>query len=213
MPYRAGVFTIMKDLEKDRLILDSRPANQLEPGLVTWTASMGSIAPVLELYIPEDQVAICSGEDLRDYYYYFITSDERSNRNSIKMELSLEEAMELESYKKVRPGRPRYIPALSTMAMGDINAVEVGQESHIKLALRAGVCLQDLITLRGRLPRKGPYVGVVIDDFVAMEVVPRPFPADLASVALTDKMVDIYSSRMMARDSGRRPRRSSGGPA
>ena len=43
MPYRAGVFTIMKDLEKDRLILDSRPANQLEPGLVTWTASMGSM--------------------------------------------------------------------------------------------------------------------------------------------------------------------------
>ena len=207
MPYRAGVFTIMKDLEKDRLILDSRPANQLEPGLVTWTASMGSIAPVLELYIPEGQVAICSGEDLRDYYYYFITSDERSNRNSIKMELSLEEAMVVESYKKVRPGRPRYIPALSTTAMGDINAVEVGQESHIKLALRAGVCLQDLITLRGRLPRKGPYIGVVIDDFVAMEVVPRPFPADLASVALADKMVDIYSSVGLVAHDGKRFRK------
>lgn len=94
------------------------------------------------------------------------------------------------------------------MAMGDINAVEVGQESHIKLALKAGVCLQDSITLRGRLPRKGPYVGVVIDDFVATEVVPRPFPADLASVALTDKMVDIYSSGLVAHD-GKRFRKES----
>lgn len=85
------------------------------------------------------------------------------------------------------------------MAMGDINAVEVGQESHIKLALRAGVCLQDLIT--------GPYVGVVIDDFVAMEVVPRPFPADLASVALADKMVDIYSSVGLVAHDGKRFRK------
>ena len=204
MPYRAGLFTLMKDLEKDRLILDSRPSNQLEPGLVTWTATMGTIAPLLELQIPEDEVVICSGEDLRDYYYFFVVTGERANRNSIKFELSLQEAQLFEAYSKVRPGSSRYIPALATMAMGDVNAVEVGQESHVKLAVRAGVCLSDMVMLRGRLPRKGPYVGIVIDDFIALECISRSHDPLTASASLANKMVDIYADVGLVAHDGKR---------
>ena len=204
MPYRAGLFILLKDLEKDRLIMDSRPSNRLEVGLVTWTATMGTIAPLLELQIPEGEVVICSGEDLRDYYYFFCVTGERANRNSIKFELDLAEAQRFEAYSKVRPGAPRYIPALATMAMGDINAVEVGQESHVKLAFRAGVCLSDLIMLRGRLPRRGPYVGIVIDDFIALECIPQSHDPMTASASLANKMVDIYADVGLVAHEGKR---------
>ena len=204
MSHRAGLFTLMKDLERDRLILDSRPSNQLEPGYVTWTATMGTIAPLLELQIPDEEVVICSGEDLRDYYYFFYVTDERSNRNSIKYELSLQEAQTFEAYSRVSPGCAYYVPALATMAMGDVNAVEVGQESHVKLAFRAGVCLSDLVMLRGRLPRKGPYVGIVIDDFIAMECITRSHGVSTASASLANKMVDIYADVGLVAHEGKR---------
>ena len=51
----------------------------------------------------------------------------------------------------MRPGQKTYIPALQTLAMGDVNAVEFGQQAHVKLAISAGVCLSDLLTWRGRL--------------------------------------------------------------
>ena len=108
----------MKDLEKDRFILDARPANQLEAGLTTWTATMGSVVPLLSLCIPPDYVVACSGEDLRDYYYYFCISPSRTRRNAIHFELSLEEAKQFRAYSNVVPGQRRYIPALDTMAMG-----------------------------------------------------------------------------------------------
>ena len=204
MPYRSGLFALMKDLEKDRLILDARPANQLEPGLTKWTATMGSIVPLLNLRLLPEQVLACSGEDLRDYYYYFCIAPARAVRNAIRFELSLEEAKQFEAYSRASPGKQRYIPALNTMAMGDINAVEVGQEAHVKLAFQAGVRLADMITLRGRLPREGPYVGIVIDDFITLNAVPRPLQEMSEAAKLADKMVDIYGAAGLLAHDGKR---------
>lgn len=74
--------------------------------------------------------------------------------------------------------------------MGDLNAVEIGQQSHVKLAISAGVCLEDLLTLRGRLPRSGPYVGIVIDDFIVVVCIPSdlPEPQDLLSSRIADRI-------------------------
>ena len=204
MQYRSGLFALMKDLEKDRLILDARPANQLEFGLTTWTSTMGSVVPLLSLQLLPEQVLACSGEDLRDYYYYFCISPARALRNAIRYELTLEEAKQFAAYGKAVPGRRRYIPALNTMAMGDINAVEVGQEAHVKLAFRAGVRLSDLITLRGRLPRGGPYVGIVIDDFITISAVPRPLQDTTEAAMLADKMVEIYGTAGLLAHDGKR---------
>ena len=204
MQYRSGLFALMKDLEKDRLILDARPANQLEFGLTTWTSTMGSVVPLLSLQLLPEQVLACSGEDLRDYYYYFCISPARALRNAIRYELTLEEAKQFGAYGKAVPGRRRYIPALNTMAMGDINAVEVGQEAHVKLAFRAGVRLSDLITLRGRLPRGGPYVGIVIDDFITISAVPRPLQDTTEAAMLADKMVEIYGTAGLLAHDGKR---------
>ena len=204
MQHRAGLFCLAKDLTRDRPILDSRPANQLEAGITTWTASMASISPLLDLYIPSGHTARCAGEDLRDYYYFFEVSRQRACRNAIRYELTLDEAKELSAYAKVRPEQKIYIPALQTLAMGDVNAVEFGQQAHVKLALSAGVCVSDLLTLRGRLPRSSPYIGIVIDDFIAIDVLPDPVSDETPSTAVADKMVSSYAEVGLQSHEGKR---------
>ena len=204
MQHRAGWFCLAKDLTRDRLILDSRPANQLEAGITTWTSSMASITPLLDVFIPPGHTARCAGEDLRDYYYFFQVSRQRACRNAIRYELSLGEVKDFNSYARVRPGQRIYIPALQTLAMGDINAVEFGQQAHVKLAIASGICVADLLTLRGRLRRASPYIGIVIDDFVAIDVLPEPAPADCPSTAVADKMVSTYAEVGLQSHEGKR---------
>lgn len=179
----AGLFSLMKNITTDRLILDSRPANELEPGLTEWTATMGHLL-------------VTAGEDLRDYYYFFEITEARAERNAIRFQISPQEARSFPSFAKVDQTLPYYAPALATLAMGDLNAVEIGQQSHVKIAMEVGVELSDLVMLRARLPRSNPIIGVVIDDFIAIELVPKPLldPAELQSSRIASKMVAAYAS-------------------
>ncbi len=192
----AGLFSLMKNTTTDRLILDARPANELEVGINDWTASMATIVPLLDLVIPPQSSALAAGEDLRDYYYYFLVSPSRCTRNAIKYKVPLAEARRMKSYPSAVPELREYVPGLATMAMGDINAVEVGQQSHVMLAMSIGIRAKDLLTLRGRLPREGPYIGIVIDDFVVLELVPRSLsdPKELESSRIADRMLETYAA-------------------
>ena len=193
MQHRAGLFSLMKNLTTDRLILDSRPANLLELPLNAWTQTMASITPILDIILDPSDIIIASGEDLRDYYYFYLVSSQRAARNSLAMELNPTEARSFGcAYSKAKQGCSSYVPALSTMAMGDLNAVEVGQQAHMNLCLQQGVLPGDLLLLRGRHPRGKFAVGVVIDDWIAIEQVPRGFSDPPPSVALADRMVNAY---------------------
>lgn len=206
MDFRAGVFALMKNLTADRLILDCRPANALEPGLNQWTQTMGSLTPILGMRIPPDHKVVAAGEDLKDYYYYII-SESRAKRNSLAFQLSRAEAKRFRGAYRWADRQARIlIPALKTMAMGDLNAVEFGQQAHVKLGLLHGlVGMRDLLTLRGRFPRQSWAVGYVIDDFIVLEAVPKSsVPAPLFSSRLADAMVDVYSHvGLVANDSKR----------
>ena len=60
--------------------------------------------------------------------------------------------------------------ALSTMAMGDCNAVSYGQASHLGLILQSGALrLSDFVTLTGRPSRKQFIAGLMIDDLVLLQ--------------------------------------------
>ena len=85
-----------------------------------------------------------------------------------------------------------FVPALNTMAMGDVNAVEFGQQAHAVLALSTGLHLSDLLTLRGTAPRQAWAVGLVIDDFVIVEKVPIAEPSAGLSAMIADNMVEAY---------------------
>ena len=53
--HRAGLFALPKSATHDRMIMDSRPANQLEPALNAWTQTMGAVAPLLDLQLQLDE--------------------------------------------------------------------------------------------------------------------------------------------------------------
>ena len=104
MTHRAGLFSLMKNLSTDRLIRDSRPFNCLEYPLNQWTQSMGSIQPLLDTFLRSDNVLLCSGEDLKDYYYYYRVSDQRARRNAICIQLTPKEASRYKCFSNAPQG-------------------------------------------------------------------------------------------------------------
>eukprot|EP00438_Fugacium_kawagutii_P011481 Skav211699 [mRNA] locus=scaffold1535:189530:207134:+ [translate_table: standard] len=164
---------------------------------------MGAVAPILDLTLKSDEVLIAAGEDLKDFYYYYIISESRAARNSLAFELTMDEAKEFKAFSSARlsPHCRRIVPALRTMAMGDLNSVEFGQQSHFLLSSLLGVRQSDLVTLRGRFPRQNWAVGIVIDDFIVLEKLSReklasPSPQDGVplSTTIADAMVEAYES-------------------
>ena len=62
---------MIKDLERDRLILDGRGANVFEVPLNKWTRFMASAEKVAGIYVPPECGLLCSGRDLKDFFYQF----------------------------------------------------------------------------------------------------------------------------------------------
>ena len=194
MQHRSGLFSLMKNLSTDRMILDSRPANTLEAGYSNYTQTMGSIIPFLQTYLrPENDLKI-AGEDLRDFYYYFRVGKERARRNALAMSLSRQEASNYKAFAETDQNHSHYVPALGTMAMGDKNAVEIGQQSHVQLALASGLHLNDLLTLRGSVPRQNWTAGILIDDFVVLEQTERESKPPFLSSQIADNVVASYDA-------------------
>ena len=194
MKHRAGLFALLKSLDADRLILDCRPANSLEPQIGRWVQTMGAIARLLDIKLKAGFNLVAAGEDLRDYYYYFRISDSRAKTNCISFDLSYKEAKEFRSFPAHLPVSETYVPCLRTLAMGDVNAVEIGQEAHLKLCLQQGLSLEQFITLRGKLPRGLWAVGVIIDDFVVLQQLPCNFIGHPLSSKICDRMEARYAS-------------------
>ena len=113
-------------------------------------------------------------------------------RNALAWSLTAAEASHFRAFKTARAGCANYIPALSTMAMGDVNAVEIGQQAHVLLAAGIGIQRGDLITLRGRMPRQHFAVGIIIDDFVVVERVPRNIANAGIGADIAKLMVEEY---------------------
>eukprot|EP00438_Fugacium_kawagutii_P007238 Skav211558 [mRNA] locus=scaffold2228:116375:121024:+ [translate_table: standard] len=195
--YRAGLFCLPKNSTTDRLILDSLPSNSRETCLNRWTQSMASPMPLLSWTLREGEEIRTAGEDLRDYYYYFAVGPSRSRRNTLRFKLSRREAESFKAFAGLESSSSsHFCPALCTLAMGDGNAVEIGQQCHVKMALDEGVINpEDLVTLRGRAPRGKVCAGVVIDDLVTLQKMTVDEDQPIIADALADLMVEIYQRK------------------
>ena len=171
--YENGMFAVNKDAERDRLVLDSRASNLLDPGQSTWSQAMASSTALASIYLDTGSVLLASGEDLKDYFYQFKVSDERIKKNALCTRLSKSEA----EWVFGRPFSSDECPVpigLSTLAMGDICAVEFAQCSHLALCLRSGVMFEkEVITLKGSIPRGLLHTGIIIDDLIVLEQMAR----------------------------------------
>ena len=169
--YGAGLFSVLKDLSRDRLILDARPANSREIPLCSWTRTLASPSTLALVELAEDEVLLSSGQDLRDYFYQFKVSRKRAARNCLVGILNREDMLEIFGPEQTG-ARTEGVAALSTLAMGDCSACEFAQGSHVLLLLACGALRADeLLQTRLPPPRGSLSVGVVIDDLVVLEKV------------------------------------------
>ena len=171
---RNGLFSVAKDSARDRMVLDARPPNLAEETENRWIRSLGTLEQFQFIYLPPECDFEIHTEDLKEFYHAFIVSEQRARRNVFALELEYEDVLQLSACSRSLRGHT-VIPALKTMAMGDLNAVAYGQTAHLAVLLRTkAVSLSQFISLQGRPPRPGQQVaGLLIDDFVLLDPVPR----------------------------------------
>lgn len=164
----SGLFAVAKDLQRDRLILDARPPNMAEEVLSKNTKTMASANCLSGLELAEGEVLLMSGRDVKDFFYQFKVSRERSMRNVLASWLEPEDM----EYVFGRPFVQGGYVGLNTLAMGDLNACEYAQGAHLALLLQSGAAtMKEVMQMHSPFPRGLLSVGVVIDDLVLLEKV------------------------------------------
>ena len=93
--FENGMFAVVKDASRDRLVLDSRASNFLDVGQSLWSGAMASSSTLAMIYLDDDFVLLSSGEDPKDYFYQFQVNQERTARNVLKGGLSSQEFAEV----------------------------------------------------------------------------------------------------------------------
>ena len=169
----AGLFTVPHKPESDRLIIDRRPQNATEARLRWATLPHGSLLGQIRLEPHEDIRG--SGDDVSNYFYLLRRHTSGRNRNAFGRVFTGAEAAELGGDKN-----RRYHMCLNTLAMGDLNSVDIAQTVHEQLLQKHG-CLSDKHALRfGQpVPRSKVLEGVYVDDHVVIGIVPKEKVADI----------------------------------
>ena len=171
--FRSGLFGVPKDAVRDRMVLDGRPGNMLDRGQTKWCHAMANASALCGLHLQPDEVLVCGGADLKDFFYQFVVEDERCARNVLRGNLTISEAKLVFGPGFTWPCSSVAI-GLSSLAMGDTCAVEYAQCAHLSVMLQHGVCdISHLLTLRGSIPRGGFQVGIIVDDLILLEKVLR----------------------------------------
>ena len=207
-PFVNGLFTVTKDSERDRLILDARPPNLLEEGRTHWCGSMASGATLVDICLRDDEALRFSGLDLRDYFYQFVITEQRTHRNILAGPICLEDAKYVFGPSFTWPEKELCV-ALGTLAMGDLSACEFAQASHLGLCLQGGVlCDAELISMRLPMPRQPVMIGIVIDDLVALEKVAFGLSPGGEEATLADERIEAALESYSAAGLEHNPKKS-----
>ena len=132
-PFVSGLFTVNKNSRLDRLILDARPPNLLEMPKSVWCGTMAHAGGLADLELGRDEVLCCSGLDLKDFFYQFQVSPQRTLRNVLAGPITnVQQAIEIfgDDFKAESKDTGVRV-ALATLAMGDLLACEFSQSAHL----------------------------------------------------------------------------------
>jgi hypothetical protein len=126
---------------------------------------MANSSILLEIVLEDDEILSAYLDDIRDMYYVFEVSDERSCRNTFAREVFGSDVGGLRVFPASASDSSRLVASLRTMAMGDTNACEIAQEAHLALAYEAGIIRPDSFLSPAALAPRGPVsTGIIIDD-------------------------------------------------
>ncbi|CAE7517036.1 nmd3 [Symbiodinium sp. CCMP2592] len=169
--FGSGVFAVLKSLELDRMILDSRPHNLLEVPPGRFIQSLGSGEVLTQLHLEDSERLYLSSNDIRDFYHLFRVNTERCRRNVLVGTITPKEAECLGCFQKYMYRHPELHVGLSCLAMGDTQAVELAQTCHLGLCVQKKIVSKNtLVSMSLPIPRGKVGCGIVIDDFVSYAI-------------------------------------------
>ena len=153
-----------------RLVMDRRPRNAEERKLIPSEDTVPHGTCFTDIVLEPGYVLRLWATDLPQYYYRMAVSEERAQSNVFTEPMSGDAFKDTAAVQRLleREGHTandevgEVCFALSTMAMGDVNATTFGQQGHVTLLRQHGAMRQDeMLTYRG-VPPAGPvYEGVV----------------------------------------------------
>ena len=168
-----GIFSVPKDSRFDRLIVNPKAINSR---MATVSESTKELAPGCMLgllSLGAGEMYRFSADDLSDYYYTFVVSEARAQRNAFRLRLQGSEVSHLRCFKEELRNK-EVLVCLKTLAMGDGLAVEIAQQSHANVlrylcgAMRPHECLR----YRQPVPRTDFVELLAIDDHVRLQRLP-----------------------------------------
>ena len=127
---RSGIFAIPKDLHRDRMVLDARPPNQVEPPADRWINSLASLTQLQHLFVGPTEKLELFVEDLREFYHAFEVGERRVLRNTLALDFCPSEVAHFDSFPTHLLQVKKVAPALN---FGD------GRHSAVALAQTASV--------------------------------------------------------------------------
>ena len=168
----AGAFCVAKDELRDRLVLDARPANQLESFPGRWVRALASAACLAGVLLKDQEALLMSGTDLVDCFYQFQVTDQRATRNLLACELTSREAELVFDAPagSFEAGDGPILVGLSSLAMGDSSACEFAQCSHLGTLVQGRAVFPGELLVHASAPPRGLLsIGLVIDDLIILQ--------------------------------------------
>lgn len=162
-----GLFAVPHKPQTDRIICDRRPINELERRLVWAKLPHGSL--LTQIILPKEYSLRGSGDDLSNYFYLLHHRPEWIHRNCVGKVVNGSDFVSLGFDPSLK-----YILAFTVIPMGDLNAVDIAQETHVEILRDAGCMLPDEVLAYGSaLPAQHCIEGLYIDDHITMQLVPK----------------------------------------
>lgn len=162
-----GLFAVSHKPLTDRIINDRRPLNETERRLVWAKLPHGTL--LTQLILPVGCSIRGSGDDLANYFFLLRHRPEWVPRNAIGQTFSGEQYTEYGA-----DADKRYVLSFTTVCMGDLNAVDIAQQTHLEILKDCG-CMDPSSTLSYRSPVPPSHFleGLYIDDHITVQILPN----------------------------------------
>ena len=191
-----GLFAVNKDQDFDRLIINPTVINSRCYGCNSFTKTLapGHLAGAIRL--KEDEKLVISSDDLSEFYYTFVVSEQRASRNAIGIRFLGRELGHLQCYTEDLADIEVFI-CLSTLAMGDSLAVEIAQQSHFNLLRQKAGSMRshEVLQYRKIIPRGPFYELLTIDDHIGLQKVLRN---SFSTVVDTKRDIEVFAASEQA---------------
>ena len=169
-----GVFSVPKDEQFDRLILNPQRVNARLKSFSHYTKSLAPGCLFALIRLEADQVLRISADDLAEMYYTIKIPELRAKRNCIGLRFDASELSHLQCFNpQIHVGT--CFVALNALAMGDSWAVEFAQQAHHNVLKHVAGCMLDhqRVAYRKPFPRSSFLEWLSIDDHIGVQVISK----------------------------------------